>query len=86
MFSNSNYSFYAKRQKLNETNALLMLSNNRATKNDFLLEIKGNSECNLNKDLNIPSWIKYDLTKIDKTIDLSGGGLWSIGINACVIS
>ena len=80
----SQYS-HAKRQRLSETNALISLSNINAVKKGFLLEIKANSECNINKDTNTHSWIKYDLTQINKTVDLSGG-FWSVGINACIIS
>ena len=86
MFSNhQSHHLYTKRRRLSESTNFGALSNNKSVKKDFLLEIKGNSDCNLNKDLNVPSWIKYDLTKINKAIDLSGG-LWTVGINACIIT
>ena len=80
----SQYSHY-KRQRLSKNISFTPLSDINANRKDFLLEINGNSECNTNKDLNVPSWIKYDVTKTNKTLDLSGG-TWSIGINACIIS
>ena len=50
---------------------------NRRTKDDFLLEINGNSSLNLNRDSNVFSSINYDLRK--DQIDLSG--FWSFGIS-----
>ena len=79
------YNHYSKRQKLSEKNNFTSLSNVNSVKHDFLLEINGKSECNANKDSNIPSWIKYDVTKTNKQLDLSGGD-WSVGINSCIIS
>ena len=54
-------------------------------KNDFLLEINGNSECNLNKDLNTHAWIRYDLSQTNKQVDLSGEH-WSVGVEGCIIT
>ena len=86
MFSDHRNQYsHAKRQRLNENISFVPLSDIKAIKKDFLLEINGNSECNLNKDIKVPSWIKYDMTKTNKALDLSGG-IWSIGINACIIS
>ena len=77
---------HVKRQRLNNENiSLVPLSDIKTLKKVFLLEINGNSKCNLNKDIKTPSWIKYDMTKTNKAFDLSGG-IWSIGINACIIS
>ena len=86
MFSdhNSQYSHH-KRQRLSGNISFTPLSDINVNRKNFLLEINGNSECNTNKDLNVPSWIKYDVTKTNKALDLSGG-TWSIGINACIIS
>ena len=77
----NSYYLNPKRQKFSENSDYNLLSNVISTKNDFLMEINGNSESNLNRDM--PSWIKYDLIKTKKQIDLFGH--WSIGINACVI-
>ena len=88
MFSDhrNQYHPHVKRQRLNNENiSLVPLSDIKTLKKDFLLEINGNSKCNLNKDIKTPSWIKYDMTKTNKAFDLSGG-IWSIGINACIIS
>ena len=87
MFSDHRNQYsHVKRQRLNNENiSLVPLSDIKALKKDFLLEINGNSKCNLNKDIKTPSWIKYDMTKTNKALDLSGG-IWSIGINACIIS
>ena len=63
MFGHNSYHLYSKRQKLSEKNNFTPLLNLDSTKTDFLLEINGNSENNINRDQNTPSWIKYDLSK-----------------------
>ena len=75
---------YPKRQRTG-TNSFVELSNVNNLKNDFLLQINGNSESNLNKDLNTHAWIKYDLSQTNKHLDLSGEH-WSVGINGCIIT
>ena len=73
----------AKRQKISENKSFTTLpSNIKSTKYNFILEINGNSESNLN--VNTPAWIYYDLTSSNKQIDLFGN--WKVGISACIIS
>lgn len=72
----------SKRQKLSGNYSAL--SNANVVKKNFLLDIDGDSECNLNKKYNTPSWIKYDLSKTKRHIDLSGGN-WSVGISGMVL-
>ena len=52
----------------------------RRTKEEFLLEINGNSSSNLNRDSNLFSTINYDLRK--DQIDLFG--FWSVGISGFI--
>ena len=81
--SPSQYS-YTKRQRTGK-NSFVVLSNVNNLKNDFLLEINGNSKCNLNKDLNTHAWIRYDLSQSNKQVDLSGEH-WSVGVKGCIIT
>ena len=83
--SSKSYHLLSKRQKLSEQNNFISLSNTYNHKKDFLLEIKANSEDNINKDSSLHSWIKYDLSKTNKSIDLSGA-YWSFGISGCIIN
>ncbi len=69
--------YHSKRQKLSEKNNFVSLSNVNSIKHDFLLKINGKSELNINKELNTPSWIKYDLTKSNKQVDLCAG-TWTL--------
>ena len=84
MHHNSSLHSHSKRQKTGENN-FAILSNVNNLKNDFLLEINGNSECNLNKDLNTHAWIRYDLSQTNKQLDLSGEH-WSVGVKGCIIT
>lgn len=78
------YHSHSKKQKLSDKNNYLSLSNINSLKNDFLLEINGDKESNLHRNSSIVSWIKYDLTKCNKQLDLSGGD-WSVGIEGLII-
>ena len=82
--SHDNQYSHKKRQKLSANKNFLSLSSVNNLKKDFLLELNGNSEYNLNKESSIPSWVKYDLSKINKQFDLSGGN-WVVGLEALVI-
>ena len=84
MHHNSSHYPHPKRQRTGE-NSFAVLSNVNNLKNDFLLEINGNSECNLNKDLNTHAWIRYDLSQTNKQVDLSGEH-WSVGVKGCIIA
>ena len=74
--------FMAKRQKLSEKPFTGLLSNVNSIKRNFVLEVNGNSQNNLNA--NTPSWIYYDLSKTNNQIDLFGS--WRVGMKTCVIS
>ena len=76
--------YSAKKQKFSDKNIFLSLSNTNNVKKDILLEINGNSDCNINRDLNTASWIKFDLAKNNKQADLSGEN-WLIGISGLAI-
>ena len=72
-----------KRHKQYDDAFIPLTSSIQSTKQNFTLEIKGDSKNILNPALS--SWIKYDLAQEKKEIDLLYGN-WQVGLKSCIVT